>query len=249
MLSTLRQRYRELGPADTLLKALDAGLRRLHRRLGLARYYLMAQPVPERPLLSRGRGSLAIRALAPGDPALAQLPRPRAVIDERLEAGGLCLAALSPGDGRLLGSLWLLFAPCREPEHRCLLRPPAAPPCALDVDVYIAPEARGGLTFVQLWDAANAHLRERGIEWSLSRISAFNPRSLRAHERLGARRTGSLVYLELGTYELLCSTRRPYIAVTRPGGRLPAVTVSPPATPRLAHRAAAPGRRARRSPD
>ena len=38
-----------------------------------------------------------------------------------------------------------------------------------------------------LWGKANQHLRNEGVEWSFSRISAFNPGSLHAHSKLGIR--------------------------------------------------------------
>jgi len=82
---------------------------------------------------------------------------------------------------------------------------------AWDFDVYVVPEERLGFTFPRLWDTAYEYLREKGIRWSLSRISAFNPASLAAHRRLGARRIGSATFLLLGGAQLMLSSFRPYL--------------------------------------
>jgi hypothetical protein len=64
--------------------------------------------------------------------------------------------------------------------------------------------------FLRLWDATNAYLRERGIEWTISRISAFQARSQAAHRRLGAQRVASALFLCLGAIEIAFFTRWPY---------------------------------------
>ncbi|ABM62312.1 hypothetical protein Hhal_1545 [Halorhodospira halophila SL1] len=214
------------------MEAIDALLRRLRTGCGCPRYYLLAQPVTDAPLLPQHhQGRQAIRQLFPGDPELEQLPRTREQIAERFASGGICLAAFRPRGDEVLGFIWLLFGPYREPEHRCVLRPPNNPPCALDVDVYVQPGSRGSLVFAQLWQAANQTLASRQIQWSLSRISAFNLPSLGAHQRLGARIVGTLQYVQIGPLELLFSNRPPFFSWSRPKGTAPAITVHPPTTP------------------
>jgi len=88
------------------------------------------------------------------------------------------------------------------------------------------PEARGGLTFVRLWDEANAYLRGHGIAWSVSRISAFNPESLAAHRRLGARRISSALFLRIGDLQLLLSGVRPFLSLSMSTRRVPDIALS-----------------------
>lgn len=229
VIQTFRQRCQELGALTALAEALDALMRRIRRDWGCPRYYLLAQPVHAGPLMPGGRrGRLVIRRLTPGDTALEQIPRTRGQIADRFGRGGICLAAFPPDREEPLGFIWLLFGPWREPEHRCILHPPDSPPCALDIDVYVHSEARGSLVFAQLWQAANELLLSSGIQWSLSRISAFNHRSLRAHERLGAERVGTLQFLQLGGLEIVLATCPPYVSWSRTSSEPPSITVRPP---------------------
>ncbi|WP_244270862.1 hypothetical protein [Thioalkalivibrio sp. ALJ1] len=230
VLQRFRSRRRDLGLANALLLGLHGALQRLNDHLGLARYYLLAQPVGQMHASGNRPGRLQIRDITEDPAALAQLPRATEQVRYRQEHGGVCLAAFAAnGETHMLGFIWLLFGPYHENEHRCVLQPPPDASCALDVDVYVFPEARGGLVFAELWQAADRALQERGIEWSLSRISAFNGSSLRAHERLGARRIGSLYFLQLGRSELLLTGRPPFLALTRPDGHVPTITLHPPA--------------------
>ena len=68
--------------------------------------------------------------------------------------------------------------------------------------MHVEPEFRMGRSFLRLWDAANALLRERGVCWSISRISAFNPVSLNSHARLGTRLLGKVTFVVLGSLQV-----------------------------------------------
>ncbi|WP_019625802.1 hypothetical protein [Thioalkalivibrio sp. ALJT] len=230
-LHRFRSRRRELGLANALLLGLHGALKHVNDRLGLARYYLVAQPVGHLRAPAARQSDLQVRDITNDPDALERLPRTRAQVHYRLEQGGICLAAFAHGEEQMLGFIWLLFGPYNEDEHRCVLRPAGQPPSALDVDVYVFPEARGGLVFAELWRAADRALQARGIAWSLSRISAYNASSLRAHERLGARRIGSLYFLQLGGLEVMLTGRPPFIAFSRPEGPPPSVTLRPPRAP------------------
>ncbi|HEY8351300.1 MAG TPA: hypothetical protein VIK87_02045, partial [Sphingomonadales bacterium] len=86
---------------------------------------------------------------------------------------------------------------------------------AWDFDVYVAPEHRMGRTFARLWAAANEYLRARGVRWSLSRISGYNPASFNSHKRLGARVIGRASFLRIGNWQLMWSNRAPYLHLSR----------------------------------
>lgn len=199
---------RELGPAGAscyLLQRLGAksgGIFAVHS------YLLVAQPVPTAPLLNGRRGqSIAVRRIDPQDPRLLALPLDTAVLAYRTAQGAVCFAAFK--EEAVIGCLWLCLSSYEEDEVRCRYAPAPAGEACWDFDVYLAPEHRSGLGFARLWDEANAFLRERGVCYSWSRISAFNPGSLASHARLGARIAGRATFLRLGPCQLMVASLPP----------------------------------------
>ena len=94
------------------------------------------------------------------------------------------------------------------------LQPGPAGQAAWDFDVYVDPEHRSGLGFARLWDEANGWLRRRGVAFSWSRISAFNPGSLASHARLGARVAGKATFFRLGPCQLMIASLPPYFHIS-----------------------------------
>jgi hypothetical protein len=205
----LKRLVGELGPVG----ALAYGLHRLGGRtggvLGLSRYLFVAQPVAAAPLLPARRGrSIEVRRLDPQDPVLLGLPLDRAVLAYRAGQGAVCFGAFK--DGGIIGCLWLCLGAYEEDEVRCRYLPQPGGQASWDFDVYLLPEQRSGLGFARLWDEANAFLRAQGVSYSWSRISAFNPGSLAAHSRLGARVLGQATFLWLGPCQLMLGSVPPY---------------------------------------
>jgi len=93
---------------------------------------------------------------------------------------------------------------------RCLYELDPAARAAWDFDVYVAPAFRATRLFGQLWEAANALLRERGHRWTFSRISGFNAASLAAHRRLGATDLGRATFLTLGPLQVSVFSISPF---------------------------------------
>ncbi|RMD63334.1 MAG: GNAT family N-acetyltransferase [Alphaproteobacteria bacterium] len=218
---------RELGALDGVLYALDRALQSLSAgRARLYRYTLVAQPVPSAPLLGPRRGrAIEVRPMTADDPALAALPLDAAVLRHRFAQDGVvCFGAFQ--DGEVIGCLWLCLGPFLEDEVRCRFIPRPAGAAAWDFDVYIHPERRAGLAFARLWDGANDYLRVRGIAWSFSRISLFNPGSLAAHARLGARRVASATFLRLGAWQVMVAG--PPLRLAAGWRRVPEVPLLPP---------------------
>ena len=222
---------REFGFANAVLYLAGRAIRGVFPRVFLYRYYIVAQPVAEDDLLPPRRGkAISVRELGPGDPAFSGLPLDPHVLEFRFRQNVVCLGAFQ--NDAVIGCLWLCFGEYEEDEVRCVfaLGPStgsdAAP--AWDFDVYLKPEVRLGFAFGRLWDEANRLMRARGIGWSISRISAFNPGSLAAHTRLGAVRVGSLTALKGPRRQLLLSSMPPRIRLHRLDGRLPRYPVSPP---------------------
>jgi len=94
--------------------------------------------------------------------------------------------------------------------------------------VYVDPAFRMGRLFARLWDTANRYLRERGVDWSLSRISAFNPESLQAHARLGLRRLGSATFVCAGRVQLAVLTMPPFVHLSLSPASRPTVRLRAP---------------------
>lgn len=208
---SFNQVRRELGTGNALLAALNGALRKMHPRLGLTRYYLVRQTIPINLQCPRSVGNVQVRELHESDEALFHQDRSTEEIARRFRSGGVCLAAFRGSDASPVGFIWLLWGPYTEPTHRCRLIPPADGKSVLDIDIYIRPDARGGMVFMRLWQAANRYLHEREITRTFSRISAFNGRSLRAHQRLGATILGSQYFFDLGPFELLIHRQWPFV--------------------------------------
>lgn len=211
-------------PLDILAPApaVDRVLYLVDRLLNLAtrggcrllKYYIVSQPVGATRLLPGRRGdSIQIREVQAGSPLLAGFDRPAAVIADRFAQGARCLLA-SKAD-RVAGFIWFLIGTgYEEDEVHCRFEPLPAARRAWDFDVYIHPEFRGGLVFLKLWSAASEHMHAAGVEFSLSRISAYKSESLHAHGRLGARALARCIFLKLWAWQLMWSSVAPRFAST-----------------------------------
>lgn len=213
MLDRLRANIAALGAANGILYSLDRALSALSRQLRVFRYIVVAQPVRAATLLPPGRGkSIAVRPMAPGDPALADLPLDAAVLSFRFDQGAQCLGAFR--DQTAVGCLWLAFDGYEEDEIAARFMPLPAAAAAWDFDVWVDPAHRTGLAFARLWDEANAAMRARGVRWSLSRISAFNVGSQTVHARLDARPLGTVTALRLGPVQIAWSHFTPRLSLS-----------------------------------
>lgn len=210
MASKLRALINELGFGNALLYSLGVLLQALSRRNGVFHYHLVAQPLPDKPLLpARRADAMAFREIAPGDPVLAAFPLTADKVAERYGQGSRCFAVFK--EAVALGYLWICFDTYNEDEVRCRYRYGPAGTAVWDYDVYIFPEHRTGFALARLWQGVGQTLTEQGYHWSVSRISAFNMASLNSHRRLGAQRLGNLVFLVLGGVQIMMANRKPYI--------------------------------------
>lgn len=213
MTTGLRHTYMQLGRLNAvlywlaqLLAAASAGTWTLYR------YHFVAQYVGDTPLCGTRGQDVDIRELAAADATPQDYPRPESVVRQRYAQGARSLAAWRKG--RLAGFLWLIQDAYLEDEVRVryLLGTSRA---AWDFDVWVRPEERLGWVFPRLWEAARLHLRRQGVRWTCSRISAFNPASLRAHARIGVVRLGSAVFLRCGKWQWTCASLAPYFHLSR----------------------------------
>ena len=145
-------------------------------------------------MLAPARGAVVVREIRAGelDPELFE--RPPGAVDERFASGSRCIAACD-GD-RLAGYMWLHCGALRERLVDCDFEALPNERAWWDYDLEVMPKYRLGRTFARLWDAAFAMMRENGIEHSVSWILWSNTDSVRAHERMGARKVGWLILLD-----------------------------------------------------
>lgn len=206
---------------------LHRGLSRLGPRISFRVYYLVAQPVLEKPLLPTRHGrDIVVRRIERGDPVLNEFPRLTEEIEMRFDADGVCFAAFKRG--ALTGYIWFIPGPYREPEDRCVYIPMPADIAVWDLDVFIKPEERLGFTFIRLWGEGNRYLLEQGYRWALSRISVFNLASLSSHQRLSARRIARMGFLSIGPLQFMWSGVPPRMDVSLGAARMPTVRVYAP---------------------
>jgi hypothetical protein len=230
-LKRITDNVRQLGWTNGLLYLAHRALSALSGgRARIVRYYLVAQPVLERsPNNLRPSAGNPVTFVSPDDPLTASFPRPPGVIARRFANNDLCIAARS-GE-RFAGFLWIARGRYAEDEVRCLYHLADARSSAWDYDVYVEPDFRIGRTFARLWDKANQYLRSEGVEWSFSRISAFNPGSLQAHGKLGIRVLFSASFLCLGPMQVMIAGYRPYVHVSLSARSGPTLQLSIPEKP------------------
>lgn len=230
------QTARQIGAVNMILYVTDRALAVAssgHARL--YKYYFVAQPVSSTPRLLGRRGkTLLVHEVAARDDATRHFPRPPSVIAQRYVQGARCVAAFK--DGVFVGYHWHLHGCYREDEVRATYFP--APPGAAvwDFDVHVEPEFRMGVAFLRLWDEANALLAQQGVQWSCSRISAYNVESMKSHARLAATKMGCAVFLKAGSLQTVFSTIRPYVhlslrARSAPAFRFDTTVLVTPARP------------------
>ena len=182
-------------------------------RCGLLKYYFVAQPIRRIDPARLGRTSgIEIKRIFPNDPVLNKLSRPTSVLDDRYQQGAACFVATNGDD--LVGYIWIILDKYKEDEVRCVYKTLPERKAAWDFDVYINPKYRLGRTFIRLWDTVAAYLAEQQYEASISRISAFNQRSLNSHLSMGAVRLGSAIFVKLGSVQLMFSGLKPYVHVS-----------------------------------
>lgn len=217
----------QLGWIDGLIFLVARGLAKLsRRRIRLARYYLVAQPVPPKPEPVRPSPRAPVALVEATDPLVATFPRTKEVVDDRFRRGYFCIAARC--DDRFAGFLWLARGGYDEDMVRCRYEFIHPGESAWDFDVFVDPAFRTGRTFSRLWAAANDYLHTDGVRWTYSRITSANPESLRAHRRLGIRKLFSATFIFFGPVQVTLAGSAPYIHVSLPGTAGPTFQLRPP---------------------
>lgn len=205
----------ELGASTALLYLLDRLLRRISKTSGFYYYRFVAQPLAEKARLPLTRGkAFTFRLLHVSDPVLNRLDRPSAVIDRRFIQGAKCLVTTK--NEVLVGCIWFIHGAYEEDEVRVDYLLPQDGCCVWDFDVFVVESERLGFLFAKQWDAFDALLKPQGIRYTVSRINAFNQRSVGSHRSLGAQDCGRALFLRFGSFQWMVSNQRPFVAF---GGR------------------------------
>lgn len=213
---------RELGVSTAFLYLLDRFLRRINSKCGFYYYHFVAQPLADQPRLPPTRGkAFSFRLLETPDTVLDGLGRPPAVIRERFVQGAQCLMAIK--NEVLVGCIWFVRSAYAEDEVRVDYLLPRGEYCVWDFDVFVAESERLGFLFAKQWDVFDALLKPQGIRYTVSRINAFNQRSIASHRSLGAKDCGRALFLRLGPFQWMLSNQHPFVAF---GGR-PTLHIGP----------------------
>jgi hypothetical protein len=216
---------RELGWINAVFYSVHYGLQKISDRARLVRYYLVAQPVPEKRILPEHVGNkIEVGEISGSEKENIFFLRPSKVIEDRYCQGARCLAGFRKG--QFVGWLWFIRGQYMEDEVRC--RFVLGDSSVWDFDVYVDPSSRLSPVFARLWDEAYEILRKDGVRWSFSRISAFNAPSLASHKRMGARRVGSAIFLCLGNIQIGFFSQSPYFHISRSSERIPSITLVVP---------------------
>jgi hypothetical protein len=229
-LPRIREATRQFGWINGVLYLLDRLCAAISRgKIRLYKYYLVAQPVPQKPWLAAKRGAtLEVRQISRSDPLIKAVPRPEWAIAYRFDQDAICLAQLKAGE--FIGCFWMTLGPYREDEVRCRYIPLPEGASAWDFDVYLHADQRNGIAFLKLWDEANRFYRERNVRWSLSRISAFNTQSMLSHGRMGAKRMGAVTFIQFGFHQVSLATVFPYVHFSSGPESYPTYALNPERT-------------------
>jgi hypothetical protein len=198
-----------IGIGDACLYAASRAANAMFRgRVRIIKYYFMAQPIDASAADPGSRGTFDIAFATPDSTLFSQFDRPAGVIAARFAKGARCIAA-TDSEARLAGFLWYVVGPYDEDEVRARFVPKPDGRSAWDFDVTIAPRYRMGRLFASIWRRASIEMAASGVRHTLSRISAFNVASLASHQRLGARRLGSALFVCIGRVQLMRGTLAP----------------------------------------
>ena len=227
VISSFRQTIslvRELGLGTSILYLLSRLLQRISSNGCLYYYLFVAQPLTEKPRLPVTRGkAFVFRLMLGSDLVLESLDRPPKVIRERIQRGAKCLAAFK--NEALVGWIWFIHECYLEDEVRVKYVLPRDGGCVWDFDVFVSESERLGFLFAKQWDAFDSMLKPQGVHHTLSRINAFNQRSIASHRSLGAKVCGRALFVRIGPLQWMLASRRPFISF----GGIPTLRLSPKA--------------------
>jgi len=223
MFNKLKKSLKESGWLVTIAYSVHLLLQKLGADSGLFFYYLYSQPIKKakEPERVEARQVFCFEWLEEFDDRVLSIPRPEGVLRERFRQGSKCL--LATRESAVVACAWFAFDRYHEDEAVCTYDFSADAKAIWDFDVFVFPEYRLGRLFMRLWQKASADLANEGYEKSLSRITAYNRRSISSHERMGAKKVGRIVFLKIGSFQLGFHPLSPWISLYWPSRAKPVV--------------------------
>ena len=226
---SVKQNIEQLGVLRAVLYGASKLLTKVSRgRSALIVYDIVAQPLAAFAAPADGRPSpFVLTPCQPRDGIIAQFPTDRVpgIFELRFKQGHRC-HVLTKADA-FVGFIWLASGHYAEDTLRADYQFDAAR-AVWDFDLHIEPQYRLSRAYATLWQQLAQGLQNDGINWSLSRISAFNPRSLKSQYRAGARRLGGVTVCRIGNLELMMCSYRPRFNITWNARQCPVLKVPVP---------------------
>ena len=140
----IRSAVDEFGVTTAICYLADQALARLGGRFRVCDYDIMVQPIADSDKAPANlTKSFTIREIEEGDPLVAQMPPPPAIIEARYRQDYVCIGGFQKDD--FIGYQWFAFGPYEEDEVRCQFLPTPKETAVFDFDFYLLPEHRLGL--------------------------------------------------------------------------------------------------------
>ncbi|VAX06343.1 hypothetical protein MNBD_ALPHA03-138 [hydrothermal vent metagenome] len=208
MLNWFKISYAQIGFSGTIYYLADIILRKI--KIGsIYPYCFLSQPLSAPAKKLRLSKNYAVRKVQPDDPRLLEM-LPSSICDYRFEQRAICIGAFK--EETLTALLWFTTDVYHEDEVRANFIPPLD--ACWDFGVHIEPEYRMTRAFSNLWGASTVIMSGMGYRNSLSRISAFNPVSLHAHIRMGAKLIAKAIFINIGPMQISFSNTRPLLYIS-----------------------------------
>ncbi|PIE44164.1 MAG: hypothetical protein CSA50_01795 [Gammaproteobacteria bacterium] len=213
VLSKIKKNINELGILIAFLYFIDQLLKKLNKKSGLYFYYFYDQKFESKPVREPRKKVFDFYWIDKVDDMIVDLPRPRSVLNSRFQSGSRCMVAKKVDANEFLGCAWFSYGFYQEDEVNCLYEFTNSQK-VWDYDIYVKPELRMSRLFLRLWQQASKSLYEDGYTSSLSRISAYNLQSIRSHEKLGATKVGWSLFFKVSHFQLMFSSKAPYLSLS-----------------------------------
>ena len=226
MIKQFKGLFAQFGFKVTCAYIVHRVIRRLSKTSGCYYYYIYEQPFTAKiptTIKRPANAKLSFEWFQSFNDIQLQLPRPEHIIKGRFEQETTCVFAIQ--EQQALACAWFTEKQYREDEVRCLFNFSHLTTHVWDYDVYVTPKYRVGRMFMRLWQQAEQYWQAQGFIASLSRINAFNSNSVTSHQKLGAKRIGSVCFLSLGGTQFMVSTLAPYVHLSFTPRTVPEIKV------------------------
>ena len=209
MFSSIKNNINELGLPVTICYSIHRLLSKLSSKSGVYLYHLYEQPFNHKNTQSVKPNSLYFCWSEEFTAEHLLLPRPVDVLKERFNQNSKCLMVKNKED--FAGCIWFGLNNYIEDEVKCVFCFDSEQQYVWDYDVFIEPKYRMSRVFFKMWSYAESALVSQGYRATLSRISAYNIRSINSHIRLGAQDIGWACFLNIFGMQLMVSKFKPFV--------------------------------------